>query len=99
MRLPSVIHRAAIAQGEPAARDPVDEPQAHDAERQPDEDDADAERQHDEEEAERDPQQSVPERTNLPLEMGFEPGATRFTALHVIENHRDDGWPADEKCP
>ena len=91
------VHRAAVQEPEPAARDPVDEPDADDAERQPGDEHADAEGEDDEQHAERHPQQAEPERADLPAEVRLEPRAAGVAPLHVVEDDGDDRGPAGEE--
>src|SRR5262245_58345646 len=92
-----LVHRPAVDQPEPAARDPIDEPQPHDAERHPGYEQAHAQRGHHEEHAERHPQLPVPERADLPPEVRFEPRPARLAPLHVVEDDGDDRRPAGEE--
>src|SRR5262249_8775317 len=91
------VHRSAIVQPEPAARDPIDEPEPDHAERQPGDEQADAERGHDEERAERYPQQPEPERADLPPEVRLEPRTARLAPLYVVQDDGDDRRPAREE--
>src|SRR5262249_37913629 len=93
----SHVERPAIDPPEPALRDPADEPEAHDHEREPGDQQADAEREHHEGQAERDPEQSPPERANLPPEVRLEPCPARLAALHVVQDDGDDRRPAREE--
>src|SRR5438132_4458557 len=92
------VHRPAIPQCQPTTNDPVDEPESNETERQPRDEQADPQGYDNKEQAERHPQQAEPERTDLPPEMRLQPGAARLAPLRVIQNHRDDGWPAGQEC-
>src|SRR5215207_7714070 len=63
------VHQPVIVERDPATRDAVDEPQADDGEGKPRDDDADAEGHDHEQHAQRDPEQSIPERADLPPEV------------------------------
>src|SRR5688572_2977646 len=91
------VHRAAVTEGEPAFRDAVDEPEPDHAERHPCDEDAHSERDHDEDDAQRHPQQPEPERADLPAEVRVEPCPARLAALDVVQDHRDERRPAEEK--
>ena len=74
------VHRPAAVKRHPAPNNPVDEPDAHEGDGQPRDQDADPKRHQDKENAERDPQQSEPERPDLPSKVRLQPRASpRFT--------------------
>src|SRR5437773_11522348 len=84
------VHRPAIDEREPAARDAVDEPESHHAQREPGDENPDAEGHHDEQKTQRHPQETEPERANLPAEVRLEPRPARLAALHVVQDHAND---------
>jgi hypothetical protein len=94
---PSGVHRPSAPQPQPAAGDAIHEPQADDGERQPGDDDPDAEGDEHEQHAQADPEQAVPERPDLPLEMRIEPRPPHLGPFQVIEDHRNDRRPAGEE--
>src|SRR6185369_11738230 len=86
-----------IVQCQPSPRDPVDEPQGQETQRNPDDDEPDSQRHHHERATKARPQQSPPERANLPAEVRFQPRPSYVAPLHVVEDHGDDRGPPDEK--
>jgi hypothetical protein len=94
----SYVHWASIAQSDPAANDAIHEPESDHTDREPHEEEADPQGRDDERPAEGDPEQSKPERANLPAKMRFKPGPASLAPLDVVQNDGDDRRPAGEEC-
>lgn len=95
----SYIHRPTIAKSYPATNDAIHKPEAHQRDREPHKEKPDSQGRDGEGSAEGDPEQSKPEGSDLPAKMRVKPGTASFAPLDVVEDDRDDRWPAGEKCP
>src|SRR4029078_1113943 len=86
-----------IAQSDPPTNDSIDEPKPDQPHGQPRNQDPYSKGRHDEHEAEHNPEQSEPERPDLPSKMRFEPCAAYLASFDIVQNDRDDRRPTGQK--
>jgi hypothetical protein len=92
------VHWASIVKSDPAADDAIHEPESDQTDWEPHEEEADSQGRDDEGPAEGDPEQSKPERSDLPAKVRVKPGVASLAPLDIVQNDGDDRRPAGEEC-
>ena len=95
----SHVHWPSIAKSDTAANDAIHEPKSDQSDREPHEEEANPKCRDDEDPTEGYPEQSKPERSDLPAKVRFQPGAASLALLDVVQNDRNDRRPAVRNAP